>query len=518
MMEVNDRLASNAKTPKMTLETAKQIAALGDYRLGYLGVDFLGQLLTFALSAPQLATIEYAIVKKTPDKRGVQRVSTKKGKYGDYVPEIEASLALGFQAWTSWINPGEDGKPKLSPLYTWDGVVYAMIPKMTDITAKTILHGKNGELTYYIPSTPVFTLGARGEVGPTGKEGPTGPQGAKGDRGETGDKGAVGPIGPQGVQGVKGDQGIKGDTGTQGPKGPIGKQGIKGDKGDKGDTGPSSTLRARDSIANLGWIVPEKVGSWFRDHYATARYYIGEPLKDYIYPYESRGIITMFNAVAGKNYHKGNLEWQAHADCQKSGFAIPDYHPTTYKYDTFLAHPSYVTKCKIQKGDTIVIHSIYDLYLGPSKDRFLFHIGNDSDYRGLQFIYPDVVRIFTHKNKTYDYKWTDTAEGNPSNARSARLISISMNFDLPGLDSSLWVNAEKVASFDMSMPLGDIEEIVWWRPIKTQEPDTTQWGVHYLLEMYHDNHRVQEGCVYARSKQLVDANNLPSPIEKPDVP
>ena len=478
----------------------------------------------------------------SPDRRGVERVSTKKGKYGDYVSEIEASLALGFQAWTSWINPGEDGKPKLSPLYTWDGSVYAMTPKMTDITAKTILHGKNGELTYYIPSSPVYTLGARGEVGPTGKEGPKGPRGAKGDRGASGDKGAVGPIGPQGVQGAKGDQGIKGETGGKGPEGPIGPQGIqgatgdqgikgetgaqgpegpkgkqgsKGDKGDRGGVGPTSTLRTRDSIADLGWIIPEKVASWFRDQYATARYYIGEPLKDYIHPSESEFIInldTLYNVVAGEHYHKGNLEWAPYGKCEKSRFAAPTHPPTTYKYDMFLFHPSYVTKCKIQKGDTIVIHAMYKVSRGQSKDRYLFQIGSNSDYRGLQFLYPNIIRISTHKGVTYDYTWQGTAAGNPCNSEWAHLVSIVMNFDLPGTDSSLWIDGKKAASFDMSMPSGDIEEIVWWRPVQQQEPDSVYWGVHYLLEMYHDNHRVREGCVYARSKQLVDINHLPSPI------
>ena len=200
----------------VTLETAKQIADMGTQALAVLSVDFLGNLLPFPLSERQLATIDYVIVQKTPNRRGVERVATKEKKYGDYISEIEASLALGFQAWTSWKNPGEDGKPKISSLFTWDGAVYAMTPKMTDITSKTILHGTNGELTYYIPSTPVYTLGARGEPGPAGKTGPRGPEGPKG---RPGDKGEKGETGNQGPKAERGETGTKGDTGERGPRG-----------------------------------------------------------------------------------------------------------------------------------------------------------------------------------------------------------------------------------------------------------------------------------------------------------
>ena len=209
--------------------------------------------------------------------------------------------------------------------------------------------------------------------------------------------------------------------------------------------------------------------------------------------------------VNGEGYHKNNCNYAEKEHSTKSHVA----HSTMLKgfpFEVVLFQPSYTTKCKIQKGDTIVIHSVYYLRTfeeGKSNDRYLFRLGRDTDYRGLQFFDKQTVRIYTHESQHFDFKWTGGDEGNHGN-----LVSIIMNLDLPDKASSLWINGKKVCSFDMTLPKGDIEEITWWNPA-TYDPNQNGWGGSYLLEMYHDNQRVREGCVYARSTQLVTENDLP---------
>ena len=370
--------------------------------------------------------------------------------------------------------------------------------------------GPKGEKGSTGEKGPTGGIGPTGPPGTTGERGPVGPEGKKGRTGEKGDigsSGAVGPVGPRGEKGPTGEKGTTGSSGATGPPGPAGKQGIKGDKGDSG-----SVVRLRDYIANIGWLLPDKTAIYFRDNYATVRYDIADPVKDHIHPaiINTYTTDTLYNQVVPPQQNS-DFTWVPHQGSRKSCFTTTEGAATSYKYAMLMIQPSYKTACKIHKGDTVVIHSMYLLDHITSPDRFLFYIGNKLDHRSLHFFEPDTIRIFTHKNTTYDYKYPGDVKdlANPCKPHTVHIASIVMNFDLPGKDSALWIDGVKVASFDMTMPEGDLTEIVWFRPFEDHTLGTN-WGSSFLLEMYQDNSRVLQGCVYARNKQLADKNHLPA--------
>ena len=90
----------------------------------------------------------------------------------------------------------------------------------------------------------VYSIGARGPIGPQGPTGATGPIGPQGPTG------ATGPIGPQGPTGATGPIGPQGPTGATGPIGPQGPTGATGPIGPQGPSGTTDIIYAGNNVAS----------------------------------------------------------------------------------------------------------------------------------------------------------------------------------------------------------------------------------------------------------------------------
>ena len=122
---------------------------------------------------------QYVYNQKNKTVGGIQKVATKRGKFKDYMNEIQNSIELGFAV----------------PLHVYNGKVYATDEKIVDISNDGIDTDKS-QLVYFKEGDSIYGL-----------MGPQGPAGTRGYKGDPGHPGTTCSAGPAGKAGVKGDKG-----------------------------------------------------------------------------------------------------------------------------------------------------------------------------------------------------------------------------------------------------------------------------------------------------------------------
>ena len=230
-------------------------------RLMPLSGGFLRMLLAIA---PNVVKFQYVYNQENKTVGGIQKVATKRGKFKDYMNEIQNSIELGFPSFAMH----ETSKGSFAvPHHVYNGKVYTTDEKIVDISDDDIdaeksqlLYFKEGASIYGLmgPQEPAGPRGFKGDPGspePTGSTRPAGKAGVKGDKGDAGAQGAKGPAGEKGDQGISGPVGDKGDEGDAGPKGEkgvIGPPGNTGPPGAKGPDGPAGEIGHVDPAGMKG--------------------------------------------------------------------------------------------------------------------------------------------------------------------------------------------------------------------------------------------------------------------------
>ena len=183
----------------------------------------------------------------------VKKVVVTKGKYKDYVNEIQQSYELGF---TSYRLHTSGYGTYVTLIRVYNGRIYVLDEVATmEVTNQKIATDDNSKLKYFV-GAGVALQGDRGPSGVRGLKGDSGGQGPSGRQGPAGKRGAVGSGGPPGKivkigpSGPVGGKGSVGDCGEKGEKGDVGGAGLQGPVGPKGSTGAlSSTMYQKTSRA-----------------------------------------------------------------------------------------------------------------------------------------------------------------------------------------------------------------------------------------------------------------------------
>ena len=124
------------------------------------------------------------------------------------------------------------------------------------------------------------------------------------------------------------------------------------------------------------------------------------------------------------------------------------------------------------------------------------------------------IRIYTGDElKHKDFTWPAKPEGNPCRLLWYNSLSVVLEPNTPGQLSSLWVNAEKIGTFDFTLPPSPNELLLY--------DDTSDYGKGLLggitlFELYAGESQLNDGFTFARGAQLCKKYSLPISIhEKP---
>ena len=145
----------------------------------------------------------------------LKKVTITKGKYSDYIKEIQESYKLGVTPYR--LHTSNYGT-WVTPIRVYDNSVFVLDNEGSmSITGRTIQNDPpHSVLVYWVKGDiddddATVIIGPQGPPGPSGSRGPQGKRGADGSaglQGSEGKRGAVGPAGPRGPRGPKGGGGI----------------------------------------------------------------------------------------------------------------------------------------------------------------------------------------------------------------------------------------------------------------------------------------------------------------------
>ena len=129
------------------------------------------------LAIAYIVKFQYVFNQKNKTVGGIQKVATKRGKFKDYMNEIQNSIELGFPSFAMH----ETSKGSfVVPLHICNGKVYATDERIVDVSNDGIDADKS-QLVYFKEGASIYGL--------------MGPQGPAGRRGFRGDPGRPGPTG-----------------------------------------------------------------------------------------------------------------------------------------------------------------------------------------------------------------------------------------------------------------------------------------------------------------------------------
>ena len=171
----------------------------------------------------------------------VKKVVITKGKFKDYMDEIQQSYELGFTPYR--LHKNQYGIYGI-PIRVYDESVYVLDNVATMDVSDWYLETDTSKLVYFV----------KGDVG-SGVTPQGGPSGTRGLKGKSDDQVSIGSRGSVGKRGIERPGGLPGKNGKMGPvgsKAEIGARCEKGEKGDAGGVGQQGPICPRDSTGPRG--------------------------------------------------------------------------------------------------------------------------------------------------------------------------------------------------------------------------------------------------------------------------